>query len=380
MNGHARQRSNGKWEYSIPLEKGTDGKRKRITGGGFVSEEEAEKAMVAALHELNTGEYSKPVNAKVKEFMIFWLSLKESEISYATYRTYKHLVYNYINKYLGDAQLPKLSILEIQIMYKTIEKTVSKSMVKKVHQVLVQALNYAIDIKSIKENPALKCKLPRLEKKEFGFWGAKQLMEFLHNAKSSKYYPAYLITIYSGLRMGEILSLRWGNIDFEQNKISIKNSITRRNPNIDNSDKKTSHSISFDVGKTKTKNSVRTIGLPSFVMDELRIWKDKRFVEDERTFNLSSDFVIRTRSGNYILPRNFSRDWYRLLDIGKLPRIRFHDIRHSHATLLLGEKVPIKAISERLGHGSTAITMEIYSHVTEQMEDEVIEALNLLTS
>lgn len=97
-----------------------------------------------------------------------------------------------------------------------------------------------------------------------------------------------------------------------------------------------------------------------------------------RLFNLNTDFIIHTLESDYILPRNFSRDKYKMLDICKLSRIRFHDLRHSHATLLLQEKAPIKAISERLGHSSTAITMEIYSHVTEKMNDEVIETLNLL--
>lgn len=373
MIGHVRARKNGKWEYVIPNGKNLNGSRRRITGGGFVDEETARKAMVKRLYEVHANLYVEPSKETVYNFFSTWIAQKKSQLRTSTYSNYMGYFNNHIAPNLGNILLGKLKTQHIQQLYMQMHGKNSARTIRHLHTLLKQGLNRAVKLKIITENPAEDCLLPKIESEQFECWTADELRHFLDIAKSSRWYLAFLITAYTGARLGEILALRWECIDFNKGTITIKNSLTRAERG-------------FQVGQTKTRSSIRNIKLPATVLREIQLLKEvqnvgpRKNLVDARVFNQPKDFVIHTYDGNCLNPHNFIREWRSLIKKSKLRKIRFHDLRHTHATLLLEAGINMKAVSHRLGHSTVNMTLDTYSHLTPKMEAGITEALeNMLT-
>lgn len=368
MRGHTRQRSNGKWEFQIPMGKNPDGSRKRITGGGFASQEEAEQALIKKLYEINAGLFVEPSKETVYNFFVTWLAQKQGQLKPSTYAKYRGHVNNHVIPFLRSLALSKLTTQHIQHMYLSLQKKNSPRTIKHLHLMLSQALKRAVKLKIISENPAENCLLPKVVTPEAGHWSVEELRQFLSIAKSSRWYTAFLLAAYTGARQGEILALQWKNIDLFKGTVTIKNSVSKAE-------------TGFKVSTPKTRSSLRQVNLPPSVVAELRQLKAirqisrRRVKTDARVFDQPSDFVVHTFNGKYLNPRNFSKEWYRLIKLSGLNQIRFHDLRHTHATLLLQAGINMKAVSRRLGHSTVGITLDTYSHVTPQMEEGITAAL-----
>jgi integrase len=179
------------------------------------------------------------------------------------------------------------------------------------------------------------------------------------------------LAAYTGARQGEILALRWENIDFKAGTVTIQNSVSIAEKG---------HTVSGP----KTRSSIRRISLPPAVMNELRQWKDIIHVDpvnkliDERAYNKPKDFIVHTYDGKFVNPRNFVKAWKKLLEESGLRTIRFHDLRHTHATFLIQSGINIKAISARLGHSTAKMTLDVYSHLTQPMEEGITATLQEL--
>lgn len=369
--GNIRQRSNGKWEYCLPLGYGADRKRKRKTKGGFETKEEAEQALIKFAYEVSHHMVVEYSDETLYNYLRYWI---DAECDYYEPSWLKNLngyLKNYIEGGIGNVELSDLTPSHIEMLYKMLRKDgKSPQTIKHVHNMLSRALNKAVKLKFIPANPVKDVTPPKItksfRKRKLSVWTMDELQTFLHVAKGSRWYIGFLLAAYTGARQGEILAIRWENIDFARNRLTIDSSISR-------------DTKGYKVGEPKTESSYRDIILPQHVMDELLIYKERRYEKDERRFNMPKDFVVRTYKGTYVSQRNFAREWYRLLEESGLPKIRFHDLRHTHATLLLQEGVNIKIVSARLGHATSAVTMDIYSHVTQKMEDGVAETLTQLS-
>lgn len=364
VKGHVRLRKqNNKWEVSIPLSNTLEGSRKRFTKGGFETKEEAENFRVATLYKMNIGLFVEPSKDTVFGFIRTWLNQKEMQVKPGTFKGYESYFNQYIAPEIGNIPLTQLTTAHIDIMYMDLMKKLSPRTIRHTHRLLSQALDKAVRCKAIIENPAKYAELPRLERTEAKFWTDKQVLIFLNEARSTRYYLAFLIAIFTGARQGEVLALTWKDINFAKNTISITKSIVRGK-------------VGHIMGSTKTIGSVRQVTIPPYVAEEIMKWKDCLNSVDERLFNEPHDFISHTREGNFLSPRNFAKVWYKLLEKSKLPAIRFHDLRHTHATLLLSSGVSIKAISSRLGHSSVRLTLDTYSHIVPAMEDQIIHVLH----
>lgn len=369
--GHIRQRDNGKWEYSLPLGYGKDGKKRRITKGGFLTKEEAGKALNKLSCEVGLHMIVEHSNNTLYDYLCYWI---DTECDYYEPSWLKNLngyLENHIKESIGNVKLKDLTPSHIDMLYRKLRKGgTSPQTIKHVHNMLSKALTKAVKLKLIFINPVNDVTTPKISKafrkRKLSVWTMDELQTFLHVAKGSRWYIAFLLAAYTGARQGEILAIRWENIDFRNSRLTIDSSISR-------------DTKGYKVGEPKTESSYRNIILPQHVMDELSKQKERRYEKDARLFNKPKDFVVRTFSGGFVNQKNFAKEWYKLLEDSGLPKIRFHDLRHTHATLLLENGINIKAVSARLGHATSAITMDIYSHVTPKMEDGVAEALTQLS-
>lgn len=235
----------------------------------------------------------------------------------------------------------------------------STETVRSLHKVIKRSLNHAVKWQLLNRNVADFADPPRIQKKEIITLSPDEVKIFLSEAKKEQLYPAFLLAITTGMRRGEILGLRWKDINFDQCTISIQKSLTMVG----------SKPI---LQEPKTAGSKRKISVPKSTIQYLQ--KHKRKQEQKRSMNPSklsnSGFVISTAMGTPVSPRNLLRSFYRILENTDLPKIRFHDLRHTHATLMLQQGEHPKIISERLGHANTRITLDIYSHVLPNMQEE----------
>lgn len=269
-----------------------------------------------------------------------------------TYSTYKWLIEKHVIPEIGRIKLASLKPHHLQKLYgDKIDSGLSKKTVLHIHSVIRRALNEAIKWGLINNNPCSAVTPPRAEKSIPEVWSIEQAQEFLQAVREHRWYTIYLIALTTGARRGEILGLEWENIDFDRKTVSIQKTVSE---------------ISGKpvIGKPKTKRSRRKISLPDIVIDALK------------ELGGGTGFVFTTSNNTPITPRNLLRHYYSVLDELDIPRIRFHDLRHTAATILLTKDVHPKKVQELLGHSSITLTLDTYSHVIKGIHSEAAEKMD----
>lgn len=230
--------------------------------------------------------------------------------------------------------------------------------IRAVHSTLHQALERAVQWQVLPRNPARYVELPRVENAEIHVWSAQELATFLGAAKGDRYYIVYALAAMTGMRDGEVLGLRWE--DVERDKVIVRHSMRRGL-----------------LGPTKT-GKTRVVTLPSLAIDALRLQHKLQAQDKLKAGQAYQDtgFVATTELGLPAPYQTVLEHWYRLQKLADVPRIRIHDLRHTHATLLLQAGVHPRVVADRLGHSHTSITLDVYSHVTPTMQKEVAEIVD----
>ncbi|MEI4622112.1 site-specific integrase [Bacillus cereus] len=202
------------------------------------------------------------------------------------------------------------------------------------------------------------CNPPRIETKDIQTWSLEEANQFLQHTENERLHIAYVLAIYTGMRRGEILGLRWRDCDLEQAKVSIRQTLAR----VDGK-------LVFQ--EPKTKGSKRRITITEEVISAL-----KKHRSEQNKYKLllgpgyiDNDLIVCTEDGKPIDPRNLLRHFARMKKETNVPELRFHDLRHTHATILLLLSENPKVVSERLGHSRVDITLDIYSHVLPDMQE-----------
>ena len=284
----------------------------------------------------------------------------------SSHKTYRGYIDNRIKPSIGKIPLSKLSSLDLQKLYKKllsggrVERIESKSQpkglsaktVRNINQVISSAMDFAVDQKLISTNPTNGCALPKLEHREMKTLPAEQLASFLHEAKESGVFELYYIELATGLRRGELLGLKWEDIDLERGTIQVRRQIAR---------------IDGEVVEAplKTKNSYRSLSIGTDAVEILRNQQKKT----------SSEYVFPSPAGGPISPDSVLHMLHRVLKRAGLPKIRFHDMRHTFATVTLQNGVDIKTVSGMLGHYSAGFTLDTYAHVTTQAQRQAADTM-----
>jgi integrase len=253
--------------------------------------------------------------------------------------------------------LSRLEPMHLQSFYAELNGKLSSQSILHIHRCIHNALEAAMRWGKVQRNVADLVKPPRVTRKELTVWDETQLRTFLRVAKGHRLYVAFLLAASTGMRQGEILGLRWADVDLEKGTISVRQALSK-------------DYSGFAIQETKTESSIRTVAIPPNVVAELRKHRIRQ-MEERLAAKTYTDhgLVIQSTVGTPVLPRNLKRVWYRLLEESGVPKIRFHDLRHTHATLLLKAGVHPKVVSERLGHSSVQITLDTYSHLLPNMQE-----------
>ena len=310
----------------------------------------------------------KPVDARkiesdmpFSDFLESWLEITRNTAAVSTYASYAAMMNSVIIPYFKDLQitLKELSARHIQEFYLCSLKKVSVSTVIHYHANIHKALKYAVKLDLIDVNPADKVERPKKEHFVANFYDAEEVNELFEVAKGSKLELPILFGAFYGLRRSEIIGLKWDAVDFDQNTITIKHTVTSCNIG--------GKHILVASDTTKTKSSMRTLPLVPFMRERLLALREEQN-ENRRICGRSYNkeylgYVCVNELGDLLKPNYVSENFPKLLEANGLRRLRFHDLRHSCASLLLANGVPMKQIQEWLGHSDFSTTANIYAHL-----------------
>ncbi|MFY9286915.1 MAG: site-specific integrase [Alphaproteobacteria bacterium] len=376
--GSIRPRTNGSFEIRYDL--GVDpltGKRKRLHKTIRGTYKDAEKELRRLLYSIDQGEHIEPSKITVSQFLKQWLETITSQVSPKTHERYSEIVNNSLVPVFGSYQLTKLSPSIIQQAYNKWETSGRKDSKKgglsprtrlHYHRIFSSALKHAVQLQIIARNPADAVKAPRVKKTTvttITIEQSSQLLDAFQALHSHLYWPV-LLALTTGMRRGEIAALRWRNVDFDKSTIRVVESVEQ-----------VKHVIRFKAPKTE---KTRAVIVPNYAVEELKAWQEK---QKERLLELGVEanedtFVCgRSWDGGVVKPDSLTAEFRKAIrDIPNFPIVRFHDLRHSHATQLLKEGVHPKIAQERLGHSTITTTLDLYSHVTETMQNDAAEKLD----
>ncbi len=360
-----------------------DGSEKIQQKGGFIKEKDAKKARDLTVAELYGGTFVVDESLKVKEFLSEWHETVIKKKKATTYSNYHYQLKNHIYPALGNLKLSDLNKGHLIKFYADVSKK-SYSSAKNCRVILLTALRYAVGKKLISENPAEDLYVPKSEKdkqkekqKEYrtinidsqATLTVEQLKLLIEKAKETKIYMYILFAGLMGLRKSEILGLKYSDVDFTRQTLYVQRQLGKdlSKPQ-DELPKKT---LTKQEVSLKTRSSKRVLDIPDVVfnaiLEQRRIYEKNRRrrpgqFQDEGYICCSS--YGRPQSASYCY-----KGYKKLLSDNGLPNIRFHDLRHTYATILTNEEIDVKAISNSLGHSKTIITVDVYTDKKQMIVD-----------
>lgn len=307
------------------------------------------------------------------DFLLKWLRVAKSTVKLTTYASYEMMATRIIIPYFEtlNIKLKELTAEDIQEFYSAQLERVSANTVIHYHAVIHRALKYAVKIKTIQSNPAVNVERPRKEKFIGSFYDKKEINTLFDIIQGHPLEVAIKLAAFYGLRREEIIGLKWTAIDFENNTLTIQHTVTECNLDGEH--------IEVASDTAKTDSSLRTMPLVTNFREMLLAKKEKQ--EHYRKLCGRSyckeylDYIFVNEMGERWKPRYLSDGFKRILEQNGLRRIRFHDLRHTCASLLLANNVPMKKIQEWLGHSDFSTTANIYAHLDFQSKISSAEAM-----
>jgi integrase len=326
---------------------------------------EAERVAVVLAAEANANQRS--VGLSLGRYLLeTWLPAKRVNLRPSTWNGYRNIVELHIVPRVGRLLLRRLRAHHLESLYADLlangrrdgKGGLDPKTVLDVHVILHKALRDACKRGLVVRNVASDAEAPKRRRPsdELRAWTATQLHAFLQVARGERLFPAFWLAANTGMRRGELLGLRWGEIDLTGGHLSVNRSLI---------------SVGYELYETrgKTTKSRRWIDLDDVTVSVLSRWRDVITHELGRDVS-DNDHVFCTTTGGAVHPDRFTQIFKRLVATAPVPRLRLHDLRHTHATLLLKAGVPIKVVSERLGHTTPGFTMATYQHVLPGMQAE----------
>ena len=371
--GSIRKRSDGRWEGRYTAGRNPETGKviyKNVLGK---TQAEVKAKLKAAIEESANIDMLKAEQYTTGQWMDVWFeNCAKIKVRPSSHQTYRGYIDNHIKPNIGDVPLNKLSSLHLQKLYKKLlaggrverveskgqPKGLSAKTVRNINQVISSAMDFAKDQKLISSNPTDGCALPKLEHKEMKTLPVEQLTSFLREAKESDVFELYYIELATGLRRGELLGLKWEDIDLSQGSLRVQRQVASINGEI-------------IEAPLKTKNAYRTLPLSADAVGVL---------QEQRKKSGNSPYVFPSPTGGPISPDSVLHMLHRVLKRAGLSKVRFHDLRHTFATLALQNGVDIKTVSGMLGHYSAGFTLDTYTHVTTSAKKEAANTMGSILS
>ena len=368
MKGHIRERSPGRWAIVIELRDPATGKRRRKWHKFAGTKRKAQDECARLISELNGGLYIEPAKITVGQFLDRWLEHVQPLVSPRTHERYGELVTKNLKPLLGAVLLTKLRPMQISEAYAKALSSghrkgkggLAPSTVRYLHVILKASMRQAVRWQILARNPVDAVDPPKIERARHAYLRSRadRRPDRCNARYANEQSPSYW-RFFCGLRRGEIAALRWRNINLDAAQLAVTESAEQ-----------TKAGVRYKKPKS---GKGRTVALSARVVNELRSHRVQQAQELLKLgVSLTEDaFVVAQADGSPLQPRTITQQWYQLLANNKtLPRIRFHDLRHAHATHMLSSGVHPKIASERLGHSKVGITMDLYSHVMPGMQED----------
>jgi integrase len=366
MKGHIRERSPGHWAIVLDTSDPATGKRRRKWHSFRGTKRQAQIECARLISEIQGGTYLEPNKLTFAEFLDSWLEHVRARIAPRTHERYAEIVRKNIVPILGGTPLLRLRPAQISAAYaKALSQGrrdgqggLAPTTVIYLHRLIKQALAHAVRWELIARNPAEAVDPPKAERRSMSTYDMAQTVELLEAARGTRLLLPVLLAAFCGLRRGEIVALKWRNVDLDRGQIAVVESAEQ----------------TIDGVRLKEPKSgrARSVAISLTVVEELRAHKLRQAEELLRLGVRHGDdiFVYTREDGEPMQPRSLTHAWQKLVTGTHLPRARFHDLRHAHATHLLLSGVHPKVASERLGHSKVGITLDLYSHVLPGMQED----------
>ncbi|NJJ41564.1 site-specific integrase [Paenibacillus apii] len=369
MKGHVYQRGKTySYAFDLPSDPLT-GKRNQVFKGGFKTEKEAWAACRKAMADAERGANLKATKMTLAQYLQEYLETHaKPNFKPTSYDTEKTIIEARIIPALGKVKLEALTPRAIKTFYAELRKSYSKDYVKNIHGVLKRALRLAYTEsgllgEDIMSKVSMRSKVNANEQKEMQFWTIEEFTRFLESSREHVHYIVFSLAVYTGMRRGEVLGLRWQDIDFEHKELRvIQTANWTRNGLV--------------IQRPKTNDSIRRVKLFQRIIDDLqaRYEQVQAYKTEYGDAYEDNDLVCCYPSGGYIKPKRITEGMEVLVRKAGVKKIRFHDLRHTHASFLLRIGINPKVAAERLGM-TPAMFNERYSHLLPTMQEEAVDKI-----
>lgn len=366
---HQTVKGDPRWEIRVDTGRDPKTGRRVQKSQTFTTRAGAEAALNKALERLTDQTYVNPSNLTVDDYLLnHWLPMIESSVRPTTWESYRAAVEQWIIPNVGRVRLQQLTALQLNGMYRALaEKPLSSTTVRYAHTILRKALKDALRKDLVVRNVADAADPPRKKAVSRGAekaWDVEHARAFLEHVAGDRYYAAWLLSVTTGLRRGELLGLAWGALDLDSGSLVVRQTLSPIRGKM-------------HFGEPKTASSRRVIDLPPVAVTALREHRRKQ-LEDRMAIGAGynpHDLVFVYENGSPVKPERLTKWFSQHVKAAELPPLPLHGLRHTHATIGLKTGQDVKVMSARLGHSNTAITQDVYQHVLPGMDRGAADAI-----
>lgn len=373
MKGHIRSRGTGNWYAVIDIRDPATGKRRRKWHSlQATGKRQAQIECAGIISDIEGGTYLEPDKTTLAQFLVQWLEHVKANVSPRTHERYNEIAIKNIVPLLGQVTLRQLKPVQVSQAYtkalasgrRSGKGGLSPQTVHHIHRVLKQALTQAVRWQLLIRNPADAVDPPKVERHRMTTYDMSQTAELLDAVRGTRIFIPALLAVLCGLRRGEIAALRWRSIDLANAQIAVVESAEQMNGSV-------------RLKETKSGRA-RTVAISGSVVEELRAHRMQQAQNMLRlgVRLLDDSYVAALADSSPMQPTFITHEWVRIISGTALPRVRFHDLRHAHATHMLASGVHPKVASERLGHSKVGITLDLYSHVMPGMQEDAVAKMD----
>jgi integrase len=366
--GSIRKKKNGRWVATLTVGYDANGKQKRLSFSGK-TQAEVRDALERAKADRGKGVLVANANLGFEAYFAQYLEFKRGHVRHNTYKSLEYLGRLHLVPRLGKIPLSKLTALNVQgFVTDMLRDGKGPHVVAGAMRVLKMALRQALRWDLIGRNPADNVKPPKLEREEMKVWTGEEAARFLRVAEGHRLYAVFYLALCTGMRKGELVGLRWEDVNFAASSLVVRNNLIR----IDGK---------LTLQPPKTNSSRRLIHLPPDAIAVLEEHRTRQESERREVGDIWEDsgMVFTSEIGTMLDPSNLSGFFKRLIKQAGVPDIRFHDLRHTCASLLFRMGIPAKVVSDRLGHANVGFTLQVYTHIyDEQRREAAVPMLQML--
>lgn len=365
MKGYIRKRGKS-YSYTVDVGRDPDtGKRLQKTKGGFKTKKEAQEALNSLVYEVNKGSYIINKDSTFEEYAWEWFRNKKHRLRPTTAEQYETKIRKWLIPMIGNVKLQELTPMHGTRMVHQLLEHMKPSTASKNFFIANYILNDAVKFELISKNPFRHIPRPKEDDNEINTWSFEDIKKITNiRTEEDKFYVNVIkMAVFTGMRKGEILGLRRQDVNFEEMKIYVRQSVSE------------TKETSVKIGALKTKTSKRQLAIDkniAFIIKD-QIKRNNEFKLFFGQAYQDNDLIFCKEDGSPFRPSSINRPFSRIIKKTGVPVIRFHDLRHTHATLMLELGINPKMVADRLGHSTVKITLDTYTHVTSDVQAKAME-------